>query len=115
VVRVTMEIRHEFLKQIPIDSVASITSENALGNKYINIKQGLNKQTVEPNATLNALDTSTFDDVVAQGYSVLSSAQGMLKRIDGIVSLVEQGKGSIGKLLVDETLYNNLNGTVQET
>jgi phospholipid/cholesterol/gamma-HCH transport system substrate-binding protein len=114
-VRVTMEIQESFLNRIPLDSQAAITSENALGGKYINITRGKDPKPVTAGATLPALDTSTFDDVVAQGYSVLSSTREMLKRIDGIVGLVEQGKGSIGKLLVDETLYNNLNGTVAET
>ena len=115
VVRVTMEVQKEFLQRIPNDSKAAIASENALGGKYINITRGKSGISSSAGATLASLDTSTFDDVVAQGYSVLSSAKEMLKRIDGIVSIVEQGKGSIGKLLVDETLYNNLNGTVAET
>jgi phospholipid/cholesterol/gamma-HCH transport system substrate-binding protein len=115
VVKVTMEIQENFLRQIPVDSVAAITSENALGGKYINITRGKSATPIQSGGNLPALDTSTFDDVVAQGYSVLSSTREMLKRMDGIVSLVEAGKGSIGKLLVDETLYNNLNGTVAET
>jgi len=114
VVRVTMEVFEEFLPRIPDDSLAAITSENALGTKYINITRGKSTQPVKTGGSLAALDTSTFDDVVAQGYSVLSATREMLKRLDGIVSLVEQGKGSIGKLLVDETLYNNLNSTVAE-
>ena len=38
----------------------------------------------------------------------MTSVQDTVQRVDRIVGLVESGKGSIGKLLVDETLYNNL-------
>ena len=46
--------------------------------------------------------------MVQQGYAILTSLQGVVERIDKIVGLVETGKGSIGKLLVDETLYNHI-------
>ena len=62
--------------------------------------------------TLPSLNTAEFEDVVQQGYAILTSLQGVVERIDRIVGLVETGKGSIGKLLVDETLYNHINDVV---
>lgn len=114
IVRVTMLVREEFFSQIPVDSQAAVSAENVLGSKFINIKKGVSPETVKPGAEIESLDTSDFDDVVASGYNVLTSAQGMLKRIDGIVSVIESGEGSIGKLINDEVLYNSLTGTVQE-
>jgi phospholipid/cholesterol/gamma-HCH transport system substrate-binding protein len=115
VVKLALEIQQQYLSAIPANSTAAITSENALGGKYINIKKGNATQPIANKGTLSALDTSTFDDVVASGYSVMESANGMLVRIDGIVKAIESGKGSLGKLLTDDQLYNNLNGTVAET
>ena len=40
--------------------------------------------------------------------------QGIIKRIDSIVGLIESGRGSIGKLLVDEELYNRVLAIVTE-
>ena len=40
IIRVTMEIESDFLTQIPVDSVASISAENVLGAKFINIRKG---------------------------------------------------------------------------
>ena len=114
IVRVTMSIDKTFLPSIPTDSQAMIAAENVLGSKYINIKRGVGADTIKPNTEVKALDTTDFDDVVQQGYAVLTSVQGMLKRIDAIVGMVEAGKGSIGKLLTDDSLYQNLNGTVLE-
>ena len=45
---------------------------------------------------------------------MLTQLQGILKRVDAIVSLVEVGKGTIGKLLVDEELYNRIIAVVAE-
>ncbi len=113
-VRVTMLITAERLKQIPLDSKAAIGAANVLGTKYINITRGKAADPVKSGGTIEALDTSSFDDVVASGYNMIESTRGMLKRIDGLVSVIEQGKGSIGKLIFDEQLYKNLNGTAAE-
>ena len=114
IVRVTMSVDKTFLPSMPTDSQAMIAAENVLGSKYINIKRGIGTELLKAGAEVQALDTTDFDDVVQQGYAVLTSLQGMLKRIDAIVGLVETGKGSIGKLLTDDSLYQNLNGTVLE-
>jgi phospholipid/cholesterol/gamma-HCH transport system substrate-binding protein len=107
-VRIDMELPQHTLRDIPSDSLASISSANVLGTKYINIKSGKSTTTVGPDQELPSANTGEFQDLVTQGFGVLSSVQDTVQRVDRIVGLVEAGKGSIGKLLVDETLYNNL-------
>jgi len=114
IIRITLEIDKDMLPLIPVDSIAAISSENVLGTKYINIKKGQAKVPVQPRAEIKSLDTREFDEVVQQGYSLLTSLQGIIKRVDTIVGLVEVGQGSIGKLLVDETLYNKILAIVTE-
>jgi phospholipid/cholesterol/gamma-HCH transport system substrate-binding protein len=113
-IRVHMEIESKYLNQIPVDSNAAVSAENLLGMKFINIKRGNAAQTVQPNGEVRALDVQDFDELVRQGYSILASLQGTLKRVDAIVGLVEAGKGSIGRLLVDEELYNRLIAIMSE-
>lgn len=108
VVKVDLQIDEEFLPSIPVDSRATIAAENLLGTKYINIKKGRSAQTVKPGAEIQSLDTSGFDEVVQQGYTALSSLDGILKKLDGVLDAVTVGRGTIGKLLVDETLYNKI-------
>ena len=96
------------LKDIPSDSLASISAANVLGTKYINIKSGKSTTPIGAGQELPSVATGEFEDLVQQGFGVLSSVQDTVQRVDRIVGLVESGKGSIGKLLVDETLYNNL-------
>lgn len=114
VIRIDMEIERAMLNQIPVDSIAAISSENVLGAKFINIRKGQSRQTVQPGFEIQSLDTRDFDEVFQQGYALLTQLQGILKRVDAIVSLVEVGKGSIGKLLVDEELYNRIIAMVGE-
>jgi phospholipid/cholesterol/gamma-HCH transport system substrate-binding protein len=108
VVKVRLQIDDAFLASIPVDSQAAIAAENLLGTKYINIKKGRSAQTVKPGAEVPSLDTREFDEVVQQGYTALSSLDGILKKLDGVLDAVTVGRGTIGKLLVDETLYNRI-------
>ena len=107
-VRIDMQVEERQLKNIPSDSLASISAANVLGTKYINIKSGKSTTTVSPDQELPSVNTGEIQDLVQQGFGVLNSLQDTVQRVDKIVGLVESGKGSIGKLLVDETLYNNL-------
>ena len=114
VVRMDLQIEHRYLSRIPIDSVAKIGAENLLGTKYINITRGTNPVAIKPGQEVRAQDITDFNDVIAQGNSLLVQLQSILVRVDAIVSQVELGKGSIGKLLVDEEMYNRILTTVIE-
>lgn len=113
-VKIEMEIQEAHMKDIPLDSRTSISAANVLGTKFINIKSGKSENTVKAGQELPSLNTAEFEDVVQQGYAILTSFQGIVERVDRIVGLVETGNGSIGKLLVDETLYNHVLQIVDE-
>jgi phospholipid/cholesterol/gamma-HCH transport system substrate-binding protein len=114
IVRIEMEVPEKFLGSIPTDSVASISAANVLGTKFINIKEGKSGAMVKNGQEIPSLSSAEFEDLVRQGFSVLTSLQGTVERVDRIVQIVESGKGSIGKLLVDETLYNHALAIVDE-
>lgn len=113
-VKVRMSVYEEMLARIPIDSQAAISAENVLGTKFINIKRGGSTTMVKDNAEIRALDTAEFEEVVQQSYTLLASLQGIIKRVDKVVGLIETGQGSIGKLLVDEELYKHVLSIVRD-
>lgn len=115
VIKVDFEVDSDMLKQIPVDSIASISSDNLLGSsKFLEINKGSKPDTIQEGDTIKAADTRQFDALVQQGYNVLDSMQVILGKVQDIVGQVEVGKGTIGKLLVDETLYNSLQATVNQ-
>lgn len=114
-IKVDLAVDQDMLKQIPVDSIASIASDNLLGSsKFLQITKGTRPETVQPGATLKSAGTQQFDALVQQGFGVLDSLQAVLAKVTDIVNSIEVGKGTIGKLLVDETLYNSLQATVSQ-
>lgn len=113
-VRITMKIEALHLKDIPIDSIAEVTSENVLSGKYLSITKGQSTQTMQPGGEVRAQASAEIADLVKKGFDLFDSAQAILGRIDRIVGLVESGQGSLGKFLVDPEFYNRLVQTVAE-
>jgi phospholipid/cholesterol/gamma-HCH transport system substrate-binding protein len=115
VIRVDFVVEQDMQKQIPSDSIASIASDNLLGStKFLQINKGTRPDMIQAGATVKSADTRQFDALIQQGYNVLDSLQLILGKVQDIVASVEVGKGTIGKLLVDETLYNSLQATVNQ-
>ena len=55
-----------------------------------------------------------FNQVVRASQSTLQNMDALLKRADRILAFAESGKGSIGKLIYDPTLYNRFSETVAD-
>ena len=115
IIRVDFDLDMDMQKQVPSDSIASISSDNLLGSsKFLSISKGTASSPIQANATVKSADTRQFDALIQQGYGVLDSLQVILAKVQDIVGQVEVGKGTIGKLLVDDTLYNSLQATVNQ-
>jgi len=85
----------------------SITTIGLLGEKYIEITPGsLDAPIIEPGATLIGKDAVDISEV-------FSSAGDAMEDLGGIISSVRGGKGTVGKLVADEELYDNLNAMIK--
>jgi phospholipid/cholesterol/gamma-HCH transport system substrate-binding protein len=109
-----MIVQEKFLRQIPVDSVASISAANLLGDKFLNITKGRDSQTVKNGAEIKSLQAQDIPELMAQSANLLQTFQSIVNRLDALLAGVEAGKGNIGKLLKDEELYNRLNGIAIE-
>jgi phospholipid/cholesterol/gamma-HCH transport system substrate-binding protein len=113
-VRVAMKVLRDRVKDIPSDSTAGISAENVLGTKFINITRGRSPQAVRVGGELPGESSAEIEDLVRKGFGLFDSAQAILVRADRIIGLIESGKGSIGKFLVDDEFYSRLVATVAE-
>jgi phospholipid/cholesterol/gamma-HCH transport system substrate-binding protein len=115
IIKIGLQMDSKMLKEVPVDSVASIASGNLLGStKYVEIDKGRSQETISPGGTLKSANTQEFDQLVKQGFGLLDSLQATVGKINDIVDEIQNGKGTIGKLLVDASLYNTVEGTVSQ-
>lgn len=104
-------------ERIRSDSEAQQGSPSLLGNEMlINITPGTALgQPVQDYAVLKGSSGNTVNDFATSGTDLAQKLSKLSDEINGIVKGVKDGKGTVGRLFNDESLYNNLNTTIRET
>jgi phospholipid/cholesterol/gamma-HCH transport system substrate-binding protein len=114
-VEVVMRVSTKYNFDLRQDSVISLETAGVLGETYLDIDSSQATGPVVKNG--DALPTHIhpdFNEVVSASQSTLQNMDALLKRADRILAFAESGKGSIGKLIYDPTLYDQLSQTVKE-
>jgi phospholipid/cholesterol/gamma-HCH transport system substrate-binding protein len=114
-VKIIMKVGTKYSFLLRRDSVTSLDTAVVLGETYLDIDSS---QAVGPVAqdgdTLATHVHPDFNEVVRSSQSTLQNMDALLKRADRILAFAESGKGSLGKLIYDPTLYDRLSQTVSE-
>src|SRR5947209_8106807 len=114
-VEVTMKVSTTYSYNLRRDSMTSLDTAGVLGETYIGIDSS---QAIGPTArdgdTLATRVHPDFNEVVRSSQSTLQNMDALLKRADRILAFAESGKGSLGKLIYDPTLYDRFSATVAE-
>jgi phospholipid/cholesterol/gamma-HCH transport system substrate-binding protein len=114
-VLVTMKVNmkyHFFLRK---DSRTILSTAGVLGATYINIDSShAAKPEAQDGDVLESKDQPGYDDVVRAANNSLENMDVLLKRLDRILSFVESGQGSVGKLIYDQTLYTQAKSAVTQ-
>lgn len=99
-VSIQMEIDSDALKKIGTDSRITIKTRGLMGEKYVDITPSSRYSEAAP-GVLRGTTVAKLDDVVQKAGTTFD-------KINGIIGNIEQGKGTLGKLNRDDTLYTNV-------
>jgi phospholipid/cholesterol/gamma-HCH transport system substrate-binding protein len=114
-VEVTMKLSTKYHYDLRKDSQTLLSTAGVLGETYIDIDSSTaTGAEAQDGDVLPSHDVPDFQDMVRAGQGTLQNMDALLKRMDRIIAFVESGKGSVGKLIYDPTLYNRLASTVNE-
>ncbi|RKY32467.1 MAG: hypothetical protein DRP74_02510 [Candidatus Omnitrophota bacterium] len=88
--------------KIPIDSTIWINTLGLLGEKYVEIMPGENyKSVLGENQSLAGVDPLPMHELVRSGKDIIDNLDASIKKIIA-------GEGTVGKLLYEERIYNEL-------
>src|SRR5689334_2489679 len=114
-VQITMKVGDRYIYDLRNDSVASLSTAGVLGETFVDIDStGATGRVVQDGDVLRTRRMKSMEGMIASSQSTVENLDVLIRRVDRIVSSIEQGQGSVGKLLTDETLYNRLNSTLAE-
>ncbi len=114
-VEIVMKVSTKYGFNLRRDSLTSLDTAGVLGETFIDIDSS---QAIGPPArdgdALPIRQHPDFNEVVRSSQSTLQNMDALLKRADRILAFAESGKGSLGKLIYDPTLYDQIEQMVKQ-
>jgi phospholipid/cholesterol/gamma-HCH transport system substrate-binding protein len=114
-VEIVMKVSTKYSFNLRRDTRTSLETAGVLGETFMDMDSsqaiGLPAQDGD---TLPTSVHPDFNEVVRSSQSTLQNMDALLKRADRILAFAESGKGSLGKLIYDPTLYDRFSQTVAE-
>jgi phospholipid/cholesterol/gamma-HCH transport system substrate-binding protein len=115
-VRVDLTLNSDVKKFIKKDSKLSIGSDGLMGDKLVVIAPGgiTSTQPVGNGSELAAVNPVDVDKIIAKLTGVANNAESLTAGLSEIVGKINHGQGSIGKLLNNDRMANDLDATVKQ-
>ncbi len=104
-------------ERIRTDSTAQLIALSLLANdKMINITPGTTKGSpVSENDILNSTTTMSINQLTQTGNDLLQQINKLAVPANEILTKANNGEGTLGRIVNDESLYKNLDTAVEET
>ena len=111
-IEVDLRIQKNFESYIRSDSSAGLITEGLLGNRYVDIERGFVGRVLQDEEEIPGRQETALKQVVERGADVMDSLSSISKQASAVLTDVRNGRGSLGKFMVDETAYNHLNSSL---
>lgn len=111
--RLTLQIDAGLQEQIRRDSKGKLRSMGLLGDKAFDITPGTPRARVlQAGDTVTVVQSLDYEAVIAQASSAVTDMVALTRDMRAITSGIVRGQGTIGQLVTNKALYDNLNGTL---
>ncbi len=108
-VEVVMRINRTFQDYIRTDSYASLLTEGFLGNRVVTIQRGYAGQVLRDGQEVPGREERAMKEIVERGADLMQNLSALSSQVGDIVAALQHGRGTLGKLLTDESAYNRIN------
>ena len=114
-VEVTMKVTAQARPDLHIDSRATLATAGVLGATFVDIDSSRARGAlVKDNGELPTTETPALQDVLKSSQGTIDKLNVILNRVDDIVAAIQNGKGSVGKIINDPQLYDRANAMVAQ-
>ncbi len=114
-VEVAMKITTKYADTMRSDCQVELTTAGVLGEVFVDLDcrqaQGGPMRT---GAELPTRDVAQLQDVVRASQGTLENIDTLVKRLDSILTYIQSGQGSIGKVIYDPSLFNRANDMLNQ-
>lgn len=112
-VQVVMRISRDFQDYIRTDSRAELLTEGFLGNRVVTIQRGFTGMVLRNGQEVPGLEEKSMNEIMANGVDLMQNLDELSKQAASLVTDVQKGRGTLGALLTDRSIYNNANQAIE--
>jgi phospholipid/cholesterol/gamma-HCH transport system substrate-binding protein len=114
--KVTMKVDERIREQIRSNSRVKVRTMGLLGDKTLDISPGTVPNAIlEPGDTLDVEPSLDYEQVLAQAAGAVGDMVQLTADLRSITGGLVRGEGTMGQLLSNRTLYDELAGTLTRT
>ncbi len=107
-VEVEMQINNNVLSFVRLDSKASIETKGVIGQKYVSITPGSDKLPIVTEGTvLPSKSPVSITNMINSTNEIMDYAKKMMKDFGIVLEKINNGEGTVGKLVNDDELYRS--------
>jgi phospholipid/cholesterol/gamma-HCH transport system substrate-binding protein len=111
--KLTLAVDADVRDQIRRDSRGKLRTLGLLGDKVFDITPGTPKfRVLAENDTIPVALSLDYEAVIAQASSAVTDMVALTRDMRTITSGIVRGQGTVGQLVTNRALYDNLNGTL---
>jgi phospholipid/cholesterol/gamma-HCH transport system substrate-binding protein len=111
-----LEIDRKLSDQVRADSRAKIKTMGLLGDKVFDISVGTPRyRTLHEGDTLLIAPSIDYEAVVQQASGAINEVVGLTRDLKKVTGGITRGEGTLGQLVTNRQLYDQLNGTLART
>jgi phospholipid/cholesterol/gamma-HCH transport system substrate-binding protein len=111
-IEVDLRVQEKFSNYIRTDSSASLVTEGLLGNRFVDIDRGYVGRPLTNDEEIPGREETALKEVVKRSADLMDGLSSITKQASAVLTDVRNGKGSLGKFMVDQTAYNHLNDSL---
>jgi phospholipid/cholesterol/gamma-HCH transport system substrate-binding protein len=111
-IRVDMRIQKQYQDYIRSDSSAGLITEGLLGNRYVDIDRGFVGRKLENEEEIPGREEKALKAVVERSADLMTNLNAITEKASAVLDDVRNGRGSLGKFMVDEDAYKHLNSSL---
>jgi phospholipid/cholesterol/gamma-HCH transport system substrate-binding protein len=112
-IEVVMKIQKNFQNYIRSDSLVSLSTQGFLGDRTVDIQRGYTGRVLQDGDEISGKEEQAFKQVIERSSDLMANLNTLTTQLNNVVRRIDQGEGTIGKLLTDDTMYNHINQTMQ--
>ena len=114
--RLVIELDDDLRQQVRGDSRARLRTQGLLGDRVFDISPGTPQTSpLRPGDTVVVMPTLEYDQIIAQASGAVDDVVGLTHDLRGITGGITRGEGTVGQLVTNRGLYDELTRTLERT